>query len=315
MTQSNEIKTTPYPLPVHGVIKMSIVQTLPFILMGLSFLASAFLFSLWWNLIPIILGLFFLIIGCSMTFTDANSFTVTEAYFERKTCFKTQRFPWAEIAEVKMYDLGIIKRIDLMGAKKPSLCRQILNPGAPVSSVPVNYVKNIDAERLVMTIQQILSERATLGKEELTQDEEPLKTEVKPVKVRFLPVLVGCLILAGGGFAFIIAGREIFDFDFETTLMLLAFIIQPLLSFIIGIILGLWVGHWPSFEIGMIVVISFIRNIDKLIRGEIDASGWGWGWLGLIISIAVVSGCLAGGASVGRRLKKPDRFGRSDAEM
>lgn len=313
MTQSNEIKTTPYPLPVHGVIKMSIVQTLPLILIGLSFLSSAFLFPLWWNLISIFLGLFFLTIGCSMTFTDANSFTVTEAYFERKTWFKTQRFPWTEIAEVKMYDLGIIKRIDLMGAKKPSLCRQILNPGAPVSSVPVNYVKNIDAERLVMTIQQILSERATLGKEELTQEEEPSKTEVKQVKVRFLPVLVGCLILAGGGFAFILAGREIFDFDFETTLMLLAFIIQPLLSFIIGIILGLWVGHWPSFEIGMIVVISYIRNIDKLIRGEIDDGGWGW--LGLIISIAVVLGCLSGGASVGRRLKKPDRFGRSDAEM
>lgn len=311
--ESTETKVVPYPLPVHGVIKMSVVQTLPFILMGLLFLAATFLFPMGWNLIPLALSLFILTVGYLMMFTDKNSFTIDENGIERRTCFKTHRFDWEEIAEVKMYDLGIIKRIDLMGAKKPSLCKQILNPGAPITSIPISYVKGIDAQRLQMTFHTILSEKPTLSQGELEKEAAASKTKVKQVKIRFLPVILGYLIIAIGDFAFVVAGKELFGFYFDTTLILLALMIQPLLCFIVGIIIGLWVGHWPSFEIGMIVLVSFVGNVNKLISGEINYGIRGW--LGLIIGVAIAVGCLSVGAFVGIKLKNRYQSGQSGAEL
>lgn len=297
---SNETKLEPYPLPVHGAIKMPCTHALLALSLGIIFQVMSFTFPLGWNFLPLLMGMLFLIGGSLALFTE-SSFTIDEEKLERKTWYKTYYFKWEEIAELKLLEVSLVKRLDFMGSQKPSLGKRILNPGAPVSSIPLNYVKGLDADRLLVTVQTILSNKLNMEETERAIVADPDKIKRKQIKIQFVPFLTGNFILAAGGVMFFIVCKEIFDLTLDTALILLACIIQPVLCLIVGLILGIWVRHWPTFEILMTVMVCFMGNLNKLIGGEIESAGWGW--LGLILSIAVSIGFLSGGACLGKKLQ------------
>jgi hypothetical protein len=128
-----------------------------------------------------------------------------------------------------------------------------------------------------------------VGKEtKITKETKPVKKD-NPANsqwgVRLLVVVVGFLVAN----IILVVSAMALNFS-DTTMFLIAFIIQPVAFFISGLVMGFWLGNLPKYEIIAVIFLGFVVKFISLITTNTDSTGWVLFAVSVIISTLVAFG-------------------------
>lgn len=122
--------------------------------------------------------------------------------------------------------------------------------------------------------------------------------EIRP-KMKWLTaitgyILVNVLILASFYILYVLG------FVKETNFFYIAMVPQLIAFFVVGLLLGYWMGYFSKSEILFVLAAGFSSNLIALVKGKYDFSGW----IFFIVAMAIYIGVIFEGAFLGVKLKK-----------